>query len=99
MALPSRDDRRAPHRVEARHRRDGGRFVPAPSDRNGTVSRTVAREDEPVSFDILDPEGWPRPKGYSNGIAASGRFVFVAGQIGWNPTTSVFESDDLVDQV
>jgi enamine deaminase RidA (YjgF/YER057c/UK114 family) len=32
---------------------------------------------------ILLPEGWPRPKGYSNGIAAEGRMVFVAGQVGW----------------
>ncbi|HEY1223897.1 MAG TPA: RidA family protein [Brevundimonas sp.] len=34
---------------------------------------------------VLLPEGWPRPKGYSNGIEASGRLVFVAGQIGWTP--------------
>lgn len=33
----------------------------------------------------LLPPGWPRPKGYSNGIEADGRFVFVAGQIGWTP--------------
>ena len=31
---------------------------------------------------ILNPEGWPRPRGYSNGIAAEGRQVFVAGQVG-----------------
>jgi enamine deaminase RidA (YjgF/YER057c/UK114 family) len=34
---------------------------------------------------VLLPEGWPRPKGYSNGIVAQGRLVFVAGQIGWTP--------------
>ncbi len=33
---------------------------------------------------VLLPEGWPRPKGYSNGIEASGRLIFVAGQIGWD---------------
>jgi enamine deaminase RidA (YjgF/YER057c/UK114 family) len=33
---------------------------------------------------ILQPPGWPRPKGYSNGIEARGRLVFVAGQIGWD---------------
>ncbi len=33
---------------------------------------------------VLLPEGWPRPKGYANGIAAEGRMVFVAGQIGWD---------------
>jgi enamine deaminase RidA (YjgF/YER057c/UK114 family) len=32
---------------------------------------------------ILQPPGWARAKGYSNGIAASGRLVFIAGQIGW----------------
>ena len=32
----------------------------------------------------LLPEGWPRPKGYANGIEADGRIVFVAGQIGWD---------------
>jgi enamine deaminase RidA (YjgF/YER057c/UK114 family) len=34
----------------------------------------------------LQPEGWPRPRGYSNGIEAEGRLVFVAGQIGWDET-------------
>jgi enamine deaminase RidA (YjgF/YER057c/UK114 family) len=33
---------------------------------------------------ILQPPGWAKPKGYANGIAATGRQVFVAGQIGWN---------------
>jgi enamine deaminase RidA (YjgF/YER057c/UK114 family) len=32
----------------------------------------------------LQPAGWPRPRGYSNGIEAEGRLVFVAGQIGWD---------------
>jgi enamine deaminase RidA (YjgF/YER057c/UK114 family) len=31
----------------------------------------------------LNPPGWPRPQGYANGVVASGRQVFVAGQIGW----------------
>lgn len=46
---------------------------------------------------ILQPEGWARPKGYSNGISASGESIFVAGQIGWNKDCE-FESDDFVDQ-
>ena len=37
-----------------------------------------------MSLEILLPEGWPRPKGYSNGVAAQGRQVFVAGQVGWD---------------
>jgi len=32
---------------------------------------------------ILQPPGWARAKGFSNGIAAKGNFVFIAGQIGW----------------
>jgi enamine deaminase RidA (YjgF/YER057c/UK114 family) len=46
----------------------------------------------------LQPGGWAEPKGYANGVAASGRHVFVAGQIGWNAACA-FESDDLVAQV
>jgi enamine deaminase RidA (YjgF/YER057c/UK114 family) len=33
---------------------------------------------------ILQPEGWPRPKGYSNGISARGRLIFTAGVVGWD---------------
>jgi enamine deaminase RidA (YjgF/YER057c/UK114 family) len=36
-----------------------------------------------MSLTVLQPPGWARPKGFSNGIAASGRLVFVAGQVGW----------------
>jgi enamine deaminase RidA (YjgF/YER057c/UK114 family) len=46
---------------------------------------------------VLQPEGWVKPVGYSNGIAAEGRLVFVAGQIGWN-ARGEFESDDFVGQ-
>lgn len=45
----------------------------------------------------LLPAGWPRPKGYANGIEADGRFVFVAGQIGWTPE-GVFEATTLPAQ-
>ena len=45
----------------------------------------------------LNPPGWNRPKGYSNGIAAEGRCVFVAGMVGWTAEEK-FESDDFVDQ-
>lgn len=44
------------------------------------------------------PEGWPRPKGYANGILAEGKILFIAGQIGWNEKEE-FESDDFVAQV
>jgi enamine deaminase RidA (YjgF/YER057c/UK114 family) len=47
---------------------------------------------------VLQPAGWKPPRGYANGVEASGRQVFVAGQIGWNAQCE-FESDDLVAQV
>jgi enamine deaminase RidA (YjgF/YER057c/UK114 family) len=47
---------------------------------------------------ILQPPGWPRPRGYANGTMAEGRLVFVAGQIGWDATQTIV-SDDLVDQL
>jgi enamine deaminase RidA (YjgF/YER057c/UK114 family) len=47
---------------------------------------------------ILQPAKWPRPRGYSNGIAASGRQIFVAGQVGWDAECR-FSSERLADQV
>ncbi len=41
----------------------------------------------------LLPNGWPRPKGYANGVAAHGRQIFVAGMVGWDEQ-GVFHSDD-----
>ncbi|ABG05210.1 Endoribonuclease L-PSP [Rubrobacter xylanophilus DSM 9941] len=46
----------------------------------------------------LQPPGWARPRGYANGIAASGRLVFVAGQVGWDETET-FRTRDFVGQV
>src|SRR3546814_17259629 len=45
----------------------------------------------------LLPPGWPRPKGYSNGISASGHLVFTAGVIGWDESERLV-SDDLPGQ-
>jgi enamine deaminase RidA (YjgF/YER057c/UK114 family) len=47
---------------------------------------------------ILQPEGWAKPVGYSNGMEARGRQVYVGGQIGWNGQCR-FETDDFVGQV
>ncbi|MGI9483399.1 MAG: RidA family protein [Hyphomicrobiales bacterium] len=49
-------------------------------------------------IDYLNPEGWARPKGYSNVVSGHGRQVFVAGQIGWNEREQ-FETDDFAGQV
>ena len=46
----------------------------------------------------LQPPGWPRPRGYANGVVAEGRLVFVAGMIGWDPT-GAFVAPDLAGQV
>ena len=46
---------------------------------------------------VLHPKGWPVPKGYSNGLVARGRMVFIAGMVGWN-SKHEFESDDFVEQ-
>ena len=47
---------------------------------------------------ILHPKHWAKAKGFANGVAAEGRQVYVAGQVGWN-AQQVFESDDFVAQV
>ena len=48
-------------------------------------------------LETLQPQHWAAPKGYANGIAARGRQIFVAGQIGWNAQAK-FDSDDFVAQ-
>ena len=50
-------------------------------------------------MEILLPDGWPRPSGYAHGVAASGRVIAVAGQIGWVPAAAAFETDDFAGQV
>lgn len=50
------------------------------------------------SKQILQPADWAPPRGYANGVAASGRQIYVAGQIGWNAQCQ-FESDDFIAQV
>jgi enamine deaminase RidA (YjgF/YER057c/UK114 family) len=47
--------------------------------------------------EFLSPTGWKPARGYSNGVAASGRMVFLGGMIGWNGQQE-FESDDFVEQ-
>jgi enamine deaminase RidA (YjgF/YER057c/UK114 family) len=46
---------------------------------------------------VLQPPGWPRPKGYSNGVAARGRILVTAGVVGWDEEER-FTSDRLADQ-
>src|ERR1700731_1471310 len=44
----------------------------------------VANSDAPAAAQILQPSGWPAPKGYANGMAADGRIVVTGGVIGWD---------------
>jgi enamine deaminase RidA (YjgF/YER057c/UK114 family) len=48
--------------------------------------------------ELVQPKHWAAPKGYSNGVVATGRQLFIAGQVGWN-AQGKFESDDFVAQV
>jgi enamine deaminase RidA (YjgF/YER057c/UK114 family) len=48
-------------------------------------------------MEILQPDGWAQPRGYSNGIVARGRQIYVAGQIGWDAQCR-FRSDDFAAQ-
>lgn len=48
-------------------------------------------------FETLQPEGWAKPVGYANGVAAEGTLIFVGGQIGWNANAE-FETDDFAAQ-
>ena len=50
-----------------------------------------------MTKEIIQPEGWKRPRGYSNGILAEGRILAVGGQIGWN-ADEVFEAKDFLGQ-
>jgi enamine deaminase RidA (YjgF/YER057c/UK114 family) len=49
-------------------------------------------------IEILQPAQWPRPRGYSNGIVACGRQIYISGQIGWD-AQGRFNSERLADQV
>jgi enamine deaminase RidA (YjgF/YER057c/UK114 family) len=54
----------------------------------------MSRDSKPQA--VL-PEGWPRPKGYANGVVAQGRMLFIAGMIGWD-ADGVFHTDDFGGQ-
>jgi len=45
--------------------------------------------------DKINPPGWPRPSGYSNGVLAEGRFLAISGQIGWNEENELVGADFL----
>ncbi len=79
-------------------------FVPElPRTLTGKIQRFRLRSGDaaggsagasPAGVEVHEPEGWPRPSGYSNAVSATGRMVFVAGQVGWDPLTSRFPEGD-----
>jgi enamine deaminase RidA (YjgF/YER057c/UK114 family) len=58
---------------------------------------TLTEPQPTTPHQSLLPEGWVRPKGYSNGIAAQGRFVLTGGVVGWNAQEE-FVAKDFVGQ-
>ena len=55
--------------------------------------------DTSGSVSTHEPAGWPRPSGYSNAASATGRVVFVSGQVGWDPVTMKFAAADFAAEV
>jgi enamine deaminase RidA (YjgF/YER057c/UK114 family) len=58
---------------------------------------TAAGDETPATVQILQPSGWPMPKGYANGVAAEGRIVVTGGVIGWDAEERL--ADGFVAQV
>lgn len=48
-------------------------------------------------MEVLQPGGWPRPRGYANGVAARGRMIFVSGMVGWD-AQGIFRATDFAGQ-
>ncbi|MGJ5074259.1 RidA family protein [Bradyrhizobium oligotrophicum] len=57
----------------------------------------VVKQDEAEGMRVLQPSGWPMPKGYANGISAEGRIVVTGGVIGWDVSETL--ADGFVAQV
>ena len=57
----------------------------------------VAKAEASAGSQVLQPSGWPAPRGYANGMAADGRLVVTGGVIGWNEQGHL--ADDFVAQV
>jgi 2-aminobenzoate-CoA ligase len=62
--------------------------------RQGAGQPVPGASAEPGAVQFHEPEGWARPSGYANAVSATGRSVFVSGQIGWDPSTSKLVGGD-----
>jgi enamine deaminase RidA (YjgF/YER057c/UK114 family) len=72
--------------------------VPDGSGRPQTPQGSEQREAGSPALELIQPPGWPVPQGYANAVAARGRQIFLAGQVGWDPLTGAFAGDDLAAQ-
>jgi enamine deaminase RidA (YjgF/YER057c/UK114 family) len=72
----------------------------APRDEPEAAEILAIREEEAAREGptIVQPERWARPAGYTHGAVASGKIVTVAGELGWNPETCIFEAQDFAGQ-
>jgi len=58
----------------------------------GDKADKVNKKTNGLSHRVLQPDGWPEPRGYANGVAASGRMIFTGGLVGWD-AAGKFPSD------
>ena len=58
----------------------------------------IAHRSSLIPSTCVRPDGWPRPSGYADGVLAEGRILAISGQIGWDPATGEFHSDDFAEQ-
>ena len=70
------------------------RIGAAPATAQGSVGPGAG-----ATVSTHEPAGWPRPSGYANAASATGRMVFVSGQVGWDPVTMKFDAVDFAAEV
>ena len=51
-----------------------------------------------MTHQIIQPDGWEKARGYSNGVVAAGKTLYIGGQIGWN-ASQIFETHDFIGQM
>ena len=84
-----------PRRRRLRLDKQGALLVSNP--KGPALSVLPGTKSEPSAIEVLQPSGWPMPKGYANGMAAEGRLVVTGGVIGWDSANRL--ADGFVAQV
>jgi enamine deaminase RidA (YjgF/YER057c/UK114 family) len=78
-----------------------GAAAPQTSSRPG--ARAAAAQPAPpkaaTAHQLIKPAGWPAASGYAHGLSGRGRAVFLAGQVGWEPESEIFATDNFAAQV